>query len=280
MTSLDNCHLSRCIVEIRSAKEGDRDVVLEFCMDTFSWGDYISDVWDNWMSSGGLYVCEQNDLVVGVYHIAFLAGESWLEGMRVRLGHRKKGLGTKMMLHAESVIQKGTIRLVIESENYPSISLVSSVGYQIEEEWRLYGTISRRQNSRACIANSTFQLGNLVDSATYADSWRWIPFGKVEIERLVGEGRVLVSTDKGEIEAIGIWNKSKDFAQTFQVGYVNGTKKGMEQILRFAQNKASEIECERIQVFALEKTRLDLDFLEKRSKFYLMKKELGKIYNQ
>lgn len=266
-------------MEIRSAKEDDRDVVLEFCRETFSWGDYIADVWDKWKSSGGLYVCERDGLVVGVYHMAFLAGESWLEGMRVHPEHRKKGLGTKMMLHAESVIQKGTVRLVIESENHPSINLVRSVGYQIEQEWRLYGATPQRQDSRACIATSTLSLDNLIDSATYADSWRWIPFGKVEIERLVGEGRVLVSTDKGEIEAIGIWNKSKDFAQTFQVGYLSGTKKGMEQILRFAQNKASEMNLERVQVFALEKTRLDLDFLEKRSKFYLMKKELGKIYN-
>ena len=271
--------MSRCIVEIRSAKEGDRDMVLEFCRETFSWGDYIADVWDKWKSSGGLYVCEQNCLVVGVYHIAFLTGEFWLEGMRVHPEHRKKGLGTKMMLHAESVIQKGTVRLVIESENNPSINLVRSVGYQIEEEWRLYGTTPQSQDSHACVATSTFSLGNLIDSATYADSWKWISFGKSELEGLVREGRVLVSNDKGETDAIGIWNKSRDFAQTFQIGYVNGTKKGMEQILRFAQNEANEMKCERIQVFAPEKTRLDLDFLEKRSKFYLMKKELGKIYN-
>ncbi|MDE1828770.1 MAG: GNAT family N-acetyltransferase [Thaumarchaeota archaeon] len=276
---LDNVQSSRCIVEIRSAQEHDKGPVLEFCKDTFSWGDYIADVWDKWRSSDGLYVCDENGLVVGVYHIAFLAGESWLEGMRVHPRYRKKGLGTKMMLHAESIIQKGTVRLVIESENQPSINLVKSVGYHIEEEWRLYSTVPQRQNFHASVATSTFSLDEFINSDTYADSWKWLPLGRDELENLVVQGRVLVSTDREITNAIGIWNKSKDFPQTLQVGFVNGTKEGMEDVLRFAQDKAHEMGCERIQVFAPEDTSLDLDFLEKKSMFYLMRKELGKIYN-
>ena len=33
-------------METRKAKPSDKKDVLEFCNTTFSWGDYISNVWD------------------------------------------------------------------------------------------------------------------------------------------------------------------------------------------------------------------------------------------
>lgn len=276
---LDTCRFLRCGVEIRIAQESDRVTVLEFCRETFSWGDYIADVWGKWMSSGGLYVCDEDGLVVGIYHIAFLSGEAWLEGMRVHPRYRKKGIGSKMMHHAESVIQKGTVRLIIESENRPSINLVKSVGYHIEERWRLYSMIPQKQNFRASIETSASFLDEFINSSTYADSWKWLPLDRDEVERLVFYGRVLVSTYNGVTNAIGIWNRSSDFPDAFQVGFVNGTREGMGDILRLAQDKAHDMGCARIQVFAPEETVLDFDFLEKRSTFYLMRKEIGKIFN-
>lgn len=254
-------------MEIRTAKENDKYIVLEFCKETFSWGDYIVDVWYKWRSDGGLYVLEQNGTVVGMYHIAFFEKEAWLEGMRVRPEYRKKGLGTKMMSHAESIMQRGTIRLVIESQNTPSIHLVKSVGYEIEEEWRLYSMTPERQGSHATVATISTSLDGLVSSDTYADSWRWLPLDSKETERLVRQGRVLVSIENGKTTALGIWSQSNDFPQTLQLGYVTGTRKGMVEILRYVQNKAHEMRCERIQVFAQEKTLLDEIFLDKRSCF-------------
>ena len=108
-------------MKIRSAQESDKATVLGFCKDTFQWGDYIADVWDKWKSKGGLYVLEENDFVVGVYHVASFEKEAWIEGMRVHPQYRKKGFGTRMLTHAESVVQNKVIRLIIESENQPSI---------------------------------------------------------------------------------------------------------------------------------------------------------------
>ena len=86
--------------------------------------------------------------------------------------------------------------------------------------------------------------------------------------------RVIISTKKGETAAVGICNRSNDFAQVFQLGFVNGTVDGMMEILKYVRNKAHELNCERIQVFAQEKISLEASFLDKKSLFYLMKKEL------
>lgn len=265
-----------CIMKIRNAQERDKPSVLEFCKDTFSWGDYIADVWDTWKSKDHLYVAEQEGLVVGMYNISLFAKEAWLEGMRVRPQYRKKGLGTNMMLHAESVIQNGTVRLIIESGNLPSIRLVKSVGYEIEEEWRLYSTAPKKQESSAAVARSSDGLGDLVCSSTYADSWKWLPLDGEEIGKLLHQGRIITSTEEGRTSAVGIWNRSNDFPDAFQLGFVNGTRHGMEQVVLYAKNKAHELGCQRIPIFAQEKISLEMDFLEKKSLFYLMKKELDR----
>ena len=260
---------------IRSAQQGDKYSVLEFCKDTFSWGDYIADVWDSWQSRGGLYVLEQDGLVVGVYNVAFFEKEAWLEGMRVRPQHRKKGLGKKMLEHAESVIQNDTVRLIIESENHPSIALVTSMGYALEEKWRLYSMVPEKQGSSVMIANTPHGLDEFFTTNTFADSWKWLPLDREEMGKLVEQKRILVLHQNGKMSAVGIWNRSKDFPEVFQIGFVNGTKEGMVGILRYAQNKAHELGCQRIQVFAQEKISLEeASFLEKKSLFYLMKKEL------
>ena len=261
-------------MKIRSAQESDKSTVLEFCKDTFQWGDYIADVWDKWKSKGGLYVLEENGLVVGVYHVISFEKEAWIEGMRVHPSYRKKGFGTNMLAHAESVIPNKVIRLIIESENHPSIRLAESMGYAIEEKWRLYSMVPAKQVSSAIMATPSFKLGNIIESSTYANSWKWLPLDAEEIKSLVEQNRIIISIKDGKTVAAGIWNQSNEFPHVFQFVFVSGTNEGMSDILKYVQNQAHSLNSERIQVFIQEKILPEVDFLDKRSLFYLMKKEL------
>jgi len=261
-------------MKIRSAQESDKATVLGFCKDTFQWGDYIADVWDKWKSKGGLYVLEENDFVVGVYHVSSFEKEAWIEGMRVHPQYRKKGFGTRMLTHAESVVQNKVIRLIIESENHPSIRLAESMGYTIEEKWRLYSMVPAKQESSATIATFSTPLDGIIDSSTYADSWKWLSLDKEEIRNLIEQKRVIISTKEGKTSAAGIWNQSNEFPHVFQFVFVSSTKEGMLDILKYVQNKAHDLNSERIQVFIQEKILFEANFLDKRSLFYLMKKEL------
>ena len=261
-------------MEIREAMKGDREQVLEFCRDTFSWGDYIEDVWERWEFAGGLYVMEDGGAVVGMYHLARLEKESWIEGMRVRPEYRKRGLGKRMMLHAESVIKSGTIRLIIESKNRASISLATSAGYGLEDEWRLFTMAPDVQTSYALPARETGHLGGLISSNTYADSWKWLPLDESELSRLAEQGRVIGLVENGKAHGVGIWYRSDDFPQTFQIGFVGGTDRGVLEILKCAKNMAHDMHCDRIQVFVREKTGLRSEMVERKSLFYLMRKDL------
>ncbi|TLY08933.1 MAG: GNAT family N-acetyltransferase [Thaumarchaeota archaeon] len=191
-------------MRIRNASEFDKASVLEFCKNTFSWGDYISDVWDSWNSKGRLYVLEEDGRIAGVYNLTISEKQAWVEGMRVHPQYRRRGIGSSMLAHAESVVPSKIMRLIIDSENHQSISLVESMGYRLEDKWRLYSMTPRKERST---------VRNAVDLS-----------------------------------------------------------------LRFIQNKASELQFERIQVFAQEKIPLQMSFLDKRSLFYLMRKDSEKPF--
>ena len=179
-----------------------------------------------------------------------------------------------MLTHAESVTQNKVIRLIIESENHPSIRLVKSMGYEIEEKWRLCYMIPAKQESSATIATFSAQLDGISSSSTYANSWRWLSLDDEEVRNLIEQKRVIISTKEGKTVATGIWSKSDDFPQIFQFAFVSGIEEDMLDILRYIQNMAHELNFERIQVFIQEKISIKANFLDKGSLFYLMKKEL------
>ena len=264
-------------MQIRDAKPNDRQAILDFCKDTFSWGDYIADVWDFWILQGNLFVAVENNIPVGLSHIVCIdKRQSWLEGIRIHPDHRRKGYGRRMISHCESMVDSKTIRMLIESNNIPSIDLAKSMGYSIEDWWRLYTLVPKKETSSVIFATDVNQVIRFVSSYTYADSWKWLPLERPDLEELIQQKRIILSVQNGRVLAIGIWNESKNFTNVLQLGFINGTDDGMLDILRFMQNKGHELRSERIQVFSQAKNILTMESLTKKSLFYLMKKDLKK----
>lgn len=86
-------------VEVRPARADDKDAVLAFCQNTFSWGDYVPDVWDHWLMdpNSRMFVGLVAGKPVGMVHIAFLENNVvWMEGMRVHPDFRRRGIATAM----------------------------------------------------------------------------------------------------------------------------------------------------------------------------------------
>ncbi len=87
----------------RLARDSDKKDVLSFCKKTFSWGDYIHEVWDSWIGEGNLIVIEQNGIPISMTHAAFYPDENmiWIEGIRVNKNFRNNGIAQKMINHLE-----------------------------------------------------------------------------------------------------------------------------------------------------------------------------------
>src|SRR5205085_12466845 len=86
-------------LEVRPAREEDREAVLAFCRQTWDWSDYIDRVWDEWLhaENGVLLVATIDGQPVGVANIRMLnAQEAWMEGMRVDPAFREQGIASAL----------------------------------------------------------------------------------------------------------------------------------------------------------------------------------------
>jgi len=123
-------------IEIRQARAEDRAGVLAFCEYTWEWGDYIADVWDEWLSNpaGQLLVALDDGQPVGIVHILMLnATDAWQEGMRVAPAYRQQGIARKLSFEASvEAMRRGatTVRLLTDSTNVASIHMVEQAHFR------------------------------------------------------------------------------------------------------------------------------------------------------
>ena len=117
-------------LEVRRAREEDREAVLAFCSQTWEWGDYIAYVWDDWLHDerSALFVATLDEQPVGIANLRMLnATEAWLEGMRVDPAHRQHGLASALFdAQISEALRRNalTARLISESTNEAAIRLI------------------------------------------------------------------------------------------------------------------------------------------------------------
>ena len=262
---------------IRNAKLSDKKPILDFCQRTFRWGDYIANVWDSWISKGNLFAIEVTDEPIGICNASFSKNQIWMEGLRINPKFRRKGYGRKIVLKIEEVARKRGYkisRMLIAQHNTKSLSLAKSIGYKIEDKWWLYNLEPKKCITTAQLATNIKQTEDLLDSDTYSESWEWLPLDKTTLARLIKKGRIVTFSQNNKTLAIGIWNKSQIDRGVLQLGFLNGTKTGINAILHFMQNKAYLQKSKRIQILAQQKVELRMKELNKRMLFCLMKKDL------
>src|SRR5215831_15985383 len=89
----------RIRLRVRPALPSDKEPVLKFCTHTWRGGDYIPEVWDDWMKerNGRLLVATIKGDPVGVAH-AYLQtpSDAWLEGVRVNPEYRGHGIAGRL----------------------------------------------------------------------------------------------------------------------------------------------------------------------------------------
>lgn len=100
---------------IRQARSEDRPVMEKICAQTWEWGDYIAEVWEEWLAdeSGPLIVGEIDGRVVALSKITKLgADQAWLEGMRVDPQFRQRGIAREFLEYGLAYAQQQGARVV------------------------------------------------------------------------------------------------------------------------------------------------------------------------
>ena len=257
---------------IRKAKSADKSVILKFCKKTFSWGDYIKDVWDYWISEGNLFVIEKNS-PMGICHAYFSKNQVWIEGIRINPKFRKKGLASKLVKKVESLAIKKKIQIalmLIDTENFPSLIMAQKLGYRVFQTWNFYSLFPKQ--------NKLFQtsFGMELDVKVFSHhvkSWRWIPLDQKTISILRSKNLIVHSKESGK-KTVAILGESEHFDQTLIVTLLSGSKTNTKNIILFLQNYGFKNNYKRLQILTKESLP-NFDDLEKRLSFHLMQKLLS-----
>jgi GNAT superfamily N-acetyltransferase len=119
---------------VRPARPDDRAPVEQVCAHTWEWGDYIPEVWDEWLADRDavMLVGEIRGRVVAVGRVAFLPyGQAWFEAMRVDPDYRQRGIARQFLQHKLDLARaRGNrlARLATSASNTPVHRMMASAG--------------------------------------------------------------------------------------------------------------------------------------------------------
>ncbi len=213
-------------IEVRPARAEDKHAIVAFCQKTFDWGDYIPDVWDNWLvdPNGKMFVGVVDGQPVGMVRVAFLEdGAAWMEGMRVHPDFRRRGTGSAMDAAARSYARgRGgrRARLATGIANMTAQKTLATLGYErIAQfnEWAAEPARSRGASSKIPEAKPRGRIASTARVATHCDAdailkqwkdseqgrkarglipnrdWQWTELTDVTIHRSLDSGEVRVA---------------------------------------------------------------------------------------
>ena len=122
-------------VQVRPARVEDKDAIVAFCQNTFSWGDYIADAWDRWLADpdGKMLVGLVDERPVSVMHVVLIGEMAWMEGMRVHPNFRRHGTASKMEAAGRAFARgRGcrVARLATSMKNVAAQGMLDVIGYR------------------------------------------------------------------------------------------------------------------------------------------------------
>ncbi|HZC04623.1 MAG TPA: GNAT family N-acetyltransferase [Ktedonobacterales bacterium] len=132
-------------LEVRDARDEDRDAVVAFCAETFGDdGDYIGDVWDDWLADarGALLVGAVDGQPIAVSHVRMTApDEAWIEGVRVAPEARRQGVARVIVsrsLARAHELGASVARMFTGNTNVASQRLFEGFGFRKVAELAYY----------------------------------------------------------------------------------------------------------------------------------------------
>jgi GNAT superfamily N-acetyltransferase len=257
---------------IRNAKHADKVPVLEFCRDTFSWGDYVQDVWDYWFREGNLFVIEK-EIPLGICHAFFLDDQVWIEGIRIKHSARCRGLASKLVTYVESIARKKGFRsscMLIDVENIPSLSMANALGYDILGVWNFYSLVPK------LAGHDNVKFDGVSDKTLlshYVKSWRWLQLNAKTARLLARDNRMVCSDNEGDV-SLAVMIDSEHFEKTLVVTLHAGSSNNTCNLISYLQNYGHENKYDRIQILTLD-ILPELAGLEYMISFNLMQKLLA-----
>ena len=200
-------------IEVRLAQLEDKDAVVAFCQNTFSWGDYIADVFVAWTqdSNGKLLVATIDHQPVGLLHAAFLGnGVAWLEGMRVHPDFRRRGIGAQLEAEARHVAREHNCRvtrLATSVKNIAAQKMLDAARYRrvakfnewqaepLPEEFSTLRVASNIDMQKIIALWRASEMSQASHAVVPDRHWHWTPLDEARLREQIAANETRVASN-------------------------------------------------------------------------------------
>jgi GNAT superfamily N-acetyltransferase len=258
--------------KFRVATVHDKAYVLDFCKNTFSWGDYIDRVWDIWIREpNSLFLVAVNvnenkiEKPIAISHGILIPEKIiWIEGIRVDPKHRSHKLATNMSLHILEYARKnGALysSAIVSIKNEASKGLMEKLGFKVISKWSylsikpivipaLNNFIINKSAIKVANLNEYKSVLNFLNQSEtfktsgkkFVNSWRWHDLTEDRLRMMINNKQVIIlvnndDDDSNNQEKKEEENKIRGIAIIDEEGYWNN-----QNILQFIYIEADSDE--------------------------------------
>lgn len=258
---------------VRRARPEDRDAVLAFCAHTWDDGDYIEDVWDEWLAEedGALLVGVLDGRPVALERVRMVSkDEAWLEGMRVDPAYRRHGFGRVMVsrgLVTARELGATVARLLTSSTNVASQGLVERFGFVKVAEMARYRAPALAPDEATDAAPlstpgeqdferiwSWLEQSNLapLNGGLEVTAWHAEAVTEPLLRGYLAAGRVALLEEWGTIGALAIaaplrWDETEPWS--LEVRYIDGLSDSIGRLAYALRARAAALDCMDVELW-------------------------------
>ena len=210
--------------KFRAATVHDKAYVLDFCKNTFSWGDYIDRVWDIWIREpNSLFLVAVNvnenkiEKPIAISHGILIPEKIiWIEGIRVDPKHRSHKLATNLSLHMLNYARKnGALysSAIVSIKNEASKGLMEKLGFKVISTWSYLSikpidllpelknfTIDNSTTTKVANLNEYQLILNFLKQSNifntsgkkFVNSWRWYDLTEDKLRMMINNKQVII----------------------------------------------------------------------------------------
>jgi GNAT superfamily N-acetyltransferase len=251
-------------LETRLARPEDKAAVLAFCARTWEWGDYLPEVWEDWLvdPAGRLLVATLDERPVAVMHVRMVAPqEGWLEGMRVDPTVRGQGIARALSARGREearALGATVVRLATHSDNNVAqhaserdhfervgtfIVYEAPAGQLEDAEIPTPATPADLPDVQALLNLSSIfpAMGGL---AYY--QWAGRALTRTLLEERLAPGNLLVLKQGTDLQALAICHPQEEGESALSVEYLDGTSEGVGRLAYSLRAVAADRGLERV----------------------------------
>jgi GNAT superfamily N-acetyltransferase len=250
---------------IRLARPDDRSAMERICAHTWDWGDYVPELWDQWLAEGGdgdTIVGELAGRVVALSKITYQTPDQvWLEAMRVDPDYRQRGIAGQFLEFSRARARARGARVIRLGTGYHNQAIhilaaragMTRIGTY--SPWFANPLDSGPHTTFLDSGDAAMVRAFLSDSTVlvhtrglYSTDWAWQELSAERVTRFLAQGQLAAQVATGgQMLALGTVHLDRE-GEEFWLGFVDGEPESVTKLASAVRVHAAERGMEKVRM--------------------------------